>query len=398
MRGLTTACLLSLVLGCLLVPATAYAALEYDQSLVDTPRRVYATDPDNAWSRSGLVQFDEFIRRIAKADVVFLGEYHDDPATHRLQLDILKALYEARRGRVSLGMEQFERDVQPVIGTYLANGITEEEFLAESRPWPNYDRDYRPLVEFCRDKNLPVIATNCPRPLASRIAKEGYEVAWEGYTPEERMWLARETTHPGDAYWEIFSALMGGGGHGMGIDEEMVLNYYAAQCIKDDTMAESIALQLESMPYRLVVHTNGSFHSDYGLGTVSRVQTRLPLARLVTVAVRPVDSWNGLDLTAEDFIPGELPDAAVDGYGEPMRVADYIVFVQSPDWGSADPVPTVPVAEEDPMAGMEVPKMPPARDDAEATPPEGMPGMGEQAAAADEEARTDAETGAIPKG
>ena len=395
MRGLPLNLLSALLTAALVfAPLTANAALEYDRSVVDTPRRVYATDPDDAWSRSGMIQFDEFITQIARADVVFLGEYHDDPATHRLQLDIFKALYYARQGRISLGMEQFERDVQPVIGTYLANGLTEDEFLAESRPWPNYDRDYRPLVEYCREMCLPVVATNCPRPLASKIAKEGYEVAWDSYTADERMWLCRETTHPRDAYWQLFSGLMGGGGHGMGIDEEVVANYYAAQCLKDDTMAESISLQLESIPYRLVVHTNGSFHSDYGLGTVSRVKTRLPLSRVVTVAIRPVDSWNGIDLTAEDFLPEALPDAAVEGYGQPLRVADYIIYVQSPDWGSADPVPARPVVE-DPHAGMEMPAMPPAKDPEAEEPPAGMPGMGDDGN--EDEPETDAKSGATPK-
>lgn len=350
--------------GLLAHPTAAAAALEQDRSLVDTPRRVYATNPADAWSRSGLVQFDRFIEQIAGADVVFLGEYHDDPATHRLQLDILTALADARNGRVTLTMEQFERDVQAVLGTYLANGLTEEEFLADSRPWNNYERDYKPLVEFCHDRSLPVIAANIPRPLASRITQEGFEAAWESYTAEEQQWVARETSHQQDMYWDIFSSMMSGG-HGMQMDVEVVMKYFAAQCIKDDTMAESITTQLESVPYRQVVHTNGSFHSDYGLGTVSRVQARLELARLVTVAIRPVVAWNDVDINAESMPANMGPDVTVEASGKVVPVADYIIFVQAPEYGGADPVPPNPVVEEEaPEMVMPPPAMPAAEAEA----------------------------------
>lgn len=61
----------------------------------------------------------EMIDRLARADVVFVGEQHDDPETHRAEADLLDAI--GRRGRpVVLSLEMFERDVQPVVDDYLA--------------------------------------------------------------------------------------------------------------------------------------------------------------------------------------------------------------------------------------------------------------------------------------
>jgi len=347
------------------VPLAAQAGIadEAEAMAQRVPKRIFATSADSAWSRSGLLSFDALVRELAGADVVFLGEQHDDPATHRLQLELLKALDQARYNAVTLALEQFERDVQPVLDDYLAGRIDEEQFLATGRPWPNYERDYRPLVEYCRAHGLPVVAGNIPRPLASKIAKEGFETAWESYTPEERVWVARETTHPKDSYWGLFNMAMGGHGEGA-MDEEMVEKFYAAQCIKDDTMAESIQLQLLSRPYRQVVHTNGSFHSDYGLGTAARIRWRLPEARVVVIAIRPVASWQECDPLAEALpsAAAVLEEDAVQPHGTPL--GEYVIFVPGPDFGS-DEVVSYPEPPEEPEMEMPMPMPPPAEDKGE---------------------------------
>ena len=59
-------------------------------------------------------------------------------------------------------------------------------------------------------------------------------------------------------------------------------------------MAESIATAWSTAAASkpgarpLVVHYNGSFHSDYGLGTASRVKRRLPNLKTIVVTMIPV--------------------------------------------------------------------------------------------------------------
>ena len=93
--------------------------------------------------------FESMLADLARADVVFVGEQHDDPNTHRLELAIVEGLLR-RRAPIVIGMEMFERDVQPVLDQYLAGTIPEEQFLKESRPWPRYATDYRAIVELAR--------------------------------------------------------------------------------------------------------------------------------------------------------------------------------------------------------------------------------------------------------
>src|SRR6187402_850653 len=69
------------------------------------PERVFDT-------RTGAFSdFELMLADLAKADVVLVGEQHDDPNTHRLETAVLEGL--ARRGRsVIVSLEMFERDAQ----------------------------------------------------------------------------------------------------------------------------------------------------------------------------------------------------------------------------------------------------------------------------------------------
>jgi len=118
-------------------------------------------------------------------------------------------------------------------------------------------------------------------------------------------------------YWDNFYGFMGGG-HGEGMSEELIFNYFGSQCSKDDTMAESIARMRQAHPERSIVHTNGSFHCDYRLGTVSRLASRRPDDKIIVVAIRPAYSWSEATLNAE----------TMEYNGADVPVADYIVYVE----------------------------------------------------------------------
>ena len=111
-------------------------------------------------------------RIVARADAVFVGEQHDDPNTHRLELAIVEGLTPPRRPG-----DRLARDVRARRAggrrRYSAGKISEEQFLKASRPWPRYATDYRPLVEFAKAHRLPVVASNVPRRLASSVAQDG---------------------------------------------------------------------------------------------------------------------------------------------------------------------------------------------------------------------------------
>ncbi len=261
-------------------------------------------------SRNGAMSdFEAMLAELAAADVVFLGEQHDDFGTHRLQAAVLEGIARRRQGPVVVALEMFERDAQPALDAWMRGAITEAQFLEHSRPWSNYAADYRPLIEVARAENWPVVAGNVPRRLAQLVGRQGLG-ALDSLDAADRALIADDLSCPRDEYWTRFAATMGDmSGHGVQVTPEeaeaMVWRFYQAQCVKDETMAESVA-EAYHEHRTLVVHVNGAFHSDRGLGTAQRVRRRLPDANVLIVSFVPgadLDAVNGRAHRAQgDFI------------------------------------------------------------------------------------------------
>lgn len=273
------------------------------------PERVYDSD------RKRFTDFEAMLADLARADVLFVGEQHDDPNTHRLELAILEGLAR-RRGNIALALEMFERDVQGLVSEYGAGSTAEEAFMKGSRPWPRYATDYRPLVEFAKSKEWPIVASNVPRRLASAVSKGG--LAALKTSDGDPALYAAEQRCPEDDYFDRFAETMTShpmpGTEKMPAAEQraMVQRFYESQCLKDETMAESVVRAREKGS-PLVVHVNGSFHSDFGDGAAERVRRRLPRARVLVVSILPVENLDTLEPTKQD-----------------RKRADYLVFTTAP--------------------------------------------------------------------
>lgn len=263
--------------------------------------RIVATDTDTVLSVSSVAD------AVAGADVVALGELHQTPAVHQMHHQLIAAIY-SRRPNMVIAMEMFERDVQNVLLQYLNGLIDEGTFRAQSRPWPDYARDYRPVIEFAKKHQIIVLAANAPRPLASKAAKKGLSAVMGDVN------LARETTAPHDEYWDAFNEMMEG--HAGMLGPGGMERYYASQCLKDDTMAESITDHLTKRYKKgdrpLAVLICGRAHSDHGRGTVQRIKNRMPDLKIRILSAETVGSiGKGL-------------------YESPRDVADYVIVAPEP--------------------------------------------------------------------
>jgi uncharacterized iron-regulated protein len=281
-------------------PVGAVTAPHPPVTAVYVPQRVFDT------RRKAFTDFESMVADLARADVVLVGEQHDDPNTHRLEAGLLQGLVR-RKVPVTLSLEMFERDVQPLLDAYLAGSIGEEEFLRRSRPWPRYGTDYRPLVEMARTHGWKVIAADVPRPLAAEVSKSG-RTALDKLQPDERIMGARDLQCPLDGYYDRFVESMGdhAGTGAKGSPEEQhaaMERYYLAQCLKDETMAESIVTAFERQSGRAgtIVHFTGAFHSDFGSGTAERVRRRLSGRRVAAISILPVEDLDAITPDESDL-------------------------------------------------------------------------------------------------
>ena len=225
---------------------------------------------------------------LGDADVVFLGERHNDATAHALQLELMAvadmtASHENRP--LVLAMEMIETDVQTVLDEYLADVVREKDWLAAGRPWANYEPDYKPLVEFAKSHGAHVVGTNAPGRYVSLVSRRGGTAVLDSLSASAKAWLPPlPIAPPSDALAAKFTALMGGMSHGSGPSVEGML---AGQNLRDVSMATRTAQALEGNA--LVIHVNGSFHSENGLGIPEHLARLAPDARQLIVTMQPDD-------------------------------------------------------------------------------------------------------------
>ena len=270
-------------------------------------------DPKNLVSSPQVI-----LSELAKADVVYLGETHDNPQHHQTQLEIIQKLYQ-RHQKIAIALEMFQRPYQGVLDRYLAGQLSEQELLEQSEykqrwgfPW----KYYAPILRFAKEKNLPVLALNTPTEVTRKVAREGLG----SLTPEQRQFIppfSEIRTDNAEYRQLILKAFQQHqpAGHGSSADES---RFFLAQVLWDETMAEAIAKFLNSGTQRVfdlsenrynpdyqVVVLAGQGHIVYGYGIPSRVARRLNDKQLVQRSVllsSPEDTLADTNKPIADFI------------------------------------------------------------------------------------------------
>lgn len=248
------------------------------------------------------IHYDKMIKELGKADVVLFGELHDNAIDHWLELQVAKDLYAVRSDMV-VGMEMFEADDQIVLDEYLNGTIEEKHLLSEAKVWDNYKNDYKPLIDFAREKKLKAVATNVPRRYANLVYRKG--IASLNSLPDEaKKWIAPlpitiDLTLPG------YTGMMSMGGHGPNASGE---NMATSQAVKDATMAYFIVKNRSGM----FLHFNGAYHSQNREGIVwylKKSNSELSVVTIHSVEQDSIEKLEEANKNTADFIiciPGDM--------------------------------------------------------------------------------------------
>lgn len=224
-----------------------------------------------------LVTEEQMIAVAADARVVYVGETHDNPASHRLQLQMLRGLSDRHPGRQALAMEMFVPSQQLALDRWVAGELDEKGFLRESKWFDNWRMDfgyYRDILLLARERHIPVIALNAEKDLVRGVRdKELKELH-----PEEQAKLPE--IDPDDPYQKaLVTAVFGDHVRkGMNLD-----GFIRAQTLRDEAMADKVAGFLKSDAGRqmnLLVLAGGD-HVRYGFGIPRRAFRRLPVSYVI---------------------------------------------------------------------------------------------------------------------
>lgn len=243
------------------------------------------------------VSFDKVVKASLPADAVFFGELHDDPIAHWMQNLLAQELFAKHGAGFKLGAEMFERNQQAAVNRFLSGEWNEKTLQDSSKMWSNFSSDYLPLLTYARDNKIPYIATNIPRPYASRVFKRGL-ISLDSITEAEKQWIC-PLPFPMDTTLSQYRELikMGKEMHASG------LNFALSQAIKDATMAFSMIENWQQGTHFL--HLNGSYHSDFHQSIVWYLQQSKPEVKVITISTVTQDDLKKLEkeyLQKADFI------------------------------------------------------------------------------------------------
>jgi len=105
----------------------------------------------------------EVIRAVLAAKVVYVGDFHTNPAAQRAEFELLETLVRAGRP-ITLAVEMFAREDQDKVDRFQNRLMGEKEFLSRVRynqSWGFRWENYRAILELAAAEKIPVLALNC---------------------------------------------------------------------------------------------------------------------------------------------------------------------------------------------------------------------------------------------
>ncbi len=224
-----------------------------------------------------LISLDKMVSDCGNVDLLFFGEEHNDSACHYLESRIFEMLHQQYGNSLALSLEMFETDNQTALNDYLAGFIPEDRFAKDVRLWSNY-KDYRPLIEYAKKNNIPVIAADPPRRYVNLVSRRGMQ-SLDSLSKDAKKFLP---PLPYDTltgrYREKFIEVM------KGSPGSSSPNIYYSQNLWDAGMSYCIYQFLKKNKGKKVFHCEGRFHCDEKLGTAAQLQMRNKKLRILNIS------------------------------------------------------------------------------------------------------------------
>ena len=209
----------------------------------------------------------ELLRRSASAEILLLGETHDNTEHHRLQLRVLQARL-AAGARPALLMEQFDTDQQAALGEARRAG-KDLAPLMRGWDWPQY----APLVALADKEGLALVAANLPRAATRPVVREGYATLAAG----EVKRLALEAVWD-EARQQYLAGVIEASHCGM-VTPVLRDGLVRAQRLRDATLSDAALGKLDGG----VIFILGRGHARHDVGVPLYLAARRPASRVLSV-------------------------------------------------------------------------------------------------------------------
>lgn len=150
-------------------------------------------------SRSDMT-LDEIINEVSETRVIFVGELHADPASHRLEFEVIRRLSEAGR-KVAIAYEMFPYTKQKALDDWVSGSISMAEFRGiYGRTVKIPYKYYSDIFGYARENGLPIYGINEKTSIVRNVSKKGISTVSAGYLRELGFTNCSEDQEYSDLY------------------------------------------------------------------------------------------------------------------------------------------------------------------------------------------------------
>lgn len=208
-------------------------------------------------------------QEIKNNQVIYIGENHDNSSHHQIQLYIIKTIYNQNK-RIAIGMEMFQSKFQDAVNDYIFGNISEKEFLKKTeynKRW-GYDYSlYKPIIDFAKTNNIPIIALNIESEVIKNISKKGISKLHASDLNKLPKHIDFTNNKYRNFLYEIFK-------DHPNQNKKSFQKFYSIQLVWDEYMAEKIDSFLKNNEKYQIVVLAGNGHIVHGYGIPQRLFRR----------------------------------------------------------------------------------------------------------------------------
>ncbi|MGB6011299.1 MAG: ChaN family lipoprotein [Desulfobacterales bacterium] len=255
-----------------------YTELAFDEgrntfkSIAETDNGILVLShpPTSAVTPDSLATVDDIISQLTTARIIYVGEQHERFAHHINQLQIIKKMHEAGY-TLAVGMEMFQKPFQPVVNEYLAGRIDEHKFVQKSEYFSRWGYDYnlyKPIIDYLKQQNIPLIALNIQGDISRKVAREGLY----SLPDDQKKQLPSAMDFSNEQYQEDLNNVFKL--HTQQKELKDFNYFFQAQTLWDEGMAESAQKFLANNPESKLVILAGNGHLRHKYGIPGRLHRR----------------------------------------------------------------------------------------------------------------------------
>lgn len=226
------------------------------------------------------VSFEELLEDIETSQVIYVGENHTSQESHKIQLEVIQALFQ-KFPNLAVGMEMFDHSYQDVLDQWSAGKLDQRDFLRKVHWYANWRYDfalYKDILDFIKDNRLRLVGLNIPNHIPPKIREGGIESLRNDEKKHLPQQIDLSNTGHRDYVQKVFEAHRH---HFSGeVDFE---DFYAAQSVWEDAMAEAIAENLNN-DVMVVLVGNGHIQFKYGIPDRAFKQTGAAFKTIYTAS------------------------------------------------------------------------------------------------------------------